>query len=102
MRCSCGSYALNIAPESGLCDVCYWRTKYEGARDALEKKDRQLAEIIESIEDRNVLRAAAMRESLLQLSDLHLGEPAESIIDGGLGRSRLDAALDAARKAGEK
>jgi len=32
--CKCGSYALNIAPKSGLCDVCYWREKYESLKQS--------------------------------------------------------------------
>ncbi len=28
-QCKCGSYALNIAPKSDLCDVCYYKDKLE-------------------------------------------------------------------------
>ncbi len=25
----CGSYAINIDPDREVCDVCYWKLKYE-------------------------------------------------------------------------
>lgn len=35
---TCGSFALNEYPESGgLCDVCYWKGKYEKAEAVLSE-----------------------------------------------------------------
>ncbi len=28
IKCSCGSYAINIDPEKKYCDVCFWKNKY--------------------------------------------------------------------------
>ena len=35
--CKCGSYALNIAPQSGRCDVCYYRDEAERLAEAIRK-----------------------------------------------------------------
>jgi len=34
--CKCGSYAINIDKDDRLCDVCYWKDKYNNTMTALE------------------------------------------------------------------
>ena len=49
-RCKCGSYALNDAPESGLCDVCYQKARVaalEAERDALRERCEKLEWLVE-------------------------------------------------------
>lgn len=46
-RCKCGSYALNDAPETGLCDVCNQKAKVAALtaeRDALREKVARMME----------------------------------------------------------
>ena len=34
-KCKCGSYALNIDLDRRVCDVCFWKDKYEKLKDEL-------------------------------------------------------------------
>ena len=39
MRCSCGSYAVNIDKSGGKCDVCYYRDTIEVMSELIQVQD---------------------------------------------------------------
>ena len=36
-RCTCGSYMINLDPKKKVCDVCFYRIKYEKALEKIKK-----------------------------------------------------------------
>lgn len=44
----CGSFIFDSFHENGLCDVCYWRTKYEKAEAVIS----EIAEVTSMYDDR--------------------------------------------------
>jgi hypothetical protein len=36
-RCACGRYMINLDPKKNVCDVCFYRSKYEKALEKIKK-----------------------------------------------------------------
>ena len=78
-RCNCGSYALNISPESGLCDVCHFKHRAEKAEAEVERLTALLTEVYKAaIQVPVVYRGDALR--LMKLCDRMLDELGEDPI----------------------
>jgi len=70
--CKCGSYALNIAPKSGLCDVCYWKNKHEALKQCHAELIDELGCLMgyRQLTDRDRMRLRKIIEQAKELQNI--------------------------------